>query len=123
MATVLVADDDAATRLLVRTVLNYAGHDVLEAADACGALLRARECTPDLILLDLSLRGESGTHVARELRATESTRTIPVVLYTATPMSPAVADFMQIYGIRGAIPKPSEPHELIAAVQAALDGA
>lgn len=120
MATVLVADDDANTRLLVRAVLEYAGHTVVEAADGSAALASAALHQPDLILLDLSMPEVGGPDLMRALRADPRTRSLRVALYTATPMSAVLRDFMEIYAIGSIVPKPSEPHELIAAVEAAL---
>jgi two-component system, cell cycle sensor histidine kinase and response regulator CckA len=120
MATILIVDDDSNTRLLVRTVLTHAGHDVIEAPSGLQALASAQAHALDLILLDLSLPGMSGTELLRRLRADSKTKAIRVALYTATPMNAALRDFTEIYGIRGVIPKPSEPTELIAAVERAM---
>jgi len=116
MATILVIDDDEATRLLVGTVLGHAGHRVIEAADGRAGLELARAQRPDLVLLDLSLPVVSGTELLRELRADSRTRDLRVALYTAGDATPALADFMEIYGVVARVPKPCEPATLIAAV-------
>jgi CheY-like chemotaxis protein len=116
MASVLVADDDANTRMLVRAVLTSAGHTVSEAKDGAEALAQTAAERPDLILLDLSLPDISGTELVRALRADPQTALTMIALYTATPMNVALRDFMQIHGIAGAVPKPSEPAELVRAV-------
>jgi CheY-like chemotaxis protein len=123
MANVLIADDDRNTRLLVRTLLSHAGHRVLEAQDGAEALRIATERKPDLILLDLSMPSMSGPEFLRALRADARTSSTPVALYTATTMNPALRDFMEIYAVRHVIPKPSEPAELLAAVERALNRA
>jgi CheY-like chemotaxis protein len=120
MPTVLIADDDANTRLLVRTALSYAGHHVIEAQNGPQALERARGDAPDLILLDLSMPGMSGAALLRALRSDSRTKATAVALYTATPVNAAMRDFMEMYGVCEAIPKPCEPVELIAAVERAL---
>jgi CheY-like chemotaxis protein len=120
MATVLIADDDANTRLLVRTVLSHAGHRIIEARNGPQAFESAAAETPDLILLDLSMPGMSGAELLRELRSDSRTKKAAVALYTATPMNAALRDFMEMYAIRAAIPKPCEPTELVAAVELAL---
>ena len=121
MATVLIVDDDPATRLLVRTVLSHAGHAVIEAGSGAEGLGAASAERPDLILLDLSMAAMSGAEFLRALRADANARATRVALYTATPMNAALRDFMEIYGVVAAIPKPSEPQELIAAVSSAID--
>jgi CheY-like chemotaxis protein len=120
MATVLIVDDAAETRLLVRMLLTHAGHRVLEAANGTQGLTSAAEHHPDLILIDLSMRPMSGPEFVRTLRADPKTRSLLVALYTATPMNAALRDFMEMYAIRKAIPKPSEPSEFLEAVQHAL---
>jgi len=120
MATILIADDDQNTRSLVQTVLTHAGHRVVEAKDAAEALNCAVTHVPDLILLDLSMPGASGAELLRALRADATTEDVTVALYTATPMNATLRDFVEIYGITGVVPKPSEPLELLAAVEAAM---
>ena len=120
MATILIADDDQNTRSLVQTVLTHAGHRVVEAKDAAEALNCAVTHAPDLILLDLSMPGVSGPELLRALRADAATEDVAVALYTATPMNAALRDFVEMYGIAGVVPKPSEPLELIAGVEAAM---
>lgn len=65
---ILVADDDADQRLVVRTLFGRAGFDdVIEAADGDAALQLALEESPDLIVLDLAMPVRSGVDVLPEL--------------------------------------------------------
>lgn len=121
MAAVLVVDDDANARLLLRTLLTHAGHRVIEADNGADGLSAAARDRPDLILLDLSMPSMGGTEFVRALRADPRSKSAKVALYTATTMSAALRDFMEIYGIGHVIPKPSEPLELLAAIRRALD--
>lgn len=120
MATVLIVDDDPNTRLLVRTVLTHAGHVVFEAAGAHDALANAVAQHPELILLDLSMPGMNGADFLRTLRTDPRTSATRVALYTASPMNPALRDFIEMYAICAVVAKPSEPAELVAAVNRAL---
>ena len=120
MARVLVVDDAPETRLLVRTLLTHAGHEVFEAADGAVALSSATQHKPDLVLLDFSMPAMSGPEFIRALRADPRVRRTVVALYTATAMNPALRDFMETYEIAHVIPKPSEPLELLEAVERAL---
>jgi CheY-like chemotaxis protein len=120
VATVLLVEDDANSRLLVRTLLGYAGHETIEAAGGAEGLALAAAHRPDLVLLDLSMPAMSGAEFVRALRADEQTKDIAVALYTATASSPAMRDFMEMYQIRHAIPKPSEPSEFLEALAQAL---
>jgi CheY-like chemotaxis protein len=123
VATLLIADDDEATRLLVRTVLEHAGHRVVEAADGAKALSAIALERPDLVLLDLSMPAMGGPELMRTLRADPATRSIAVALYSAMPLDAQLRDFMEIYGICGLVPKPSEPPAMVAAVEGALRAA
>jgi CheY-like chemotaxis protein len=120
MAKILVVDDDPNTRLLLRTVLSYGGHDVIEAADGVEGLASAFRQVPDLILLDLSMPAMSGPEFLRALRAEVRGRSSKVALYTASAVSAAMRDFMEMYQIEHVIPKPSEPRELLEAIERAL---
>jgi CheY-like chemotaxis protein len=122
MARVLVVDDAPEARLLIRTLLSHAGHEVFEAADGTVALASATEHQPALVLLDFSMPGMSGPEFIRALRADSRVSRTVVALYTATTMNPALRDFMEMYDIKHVIPKPSEPMELLAAVERALSG-
>jgi CheY-like chemotaxis protein len=73
---VLIADDDADTRLLFRTVLEIRGYCVIEAADGEETVRTAESASPDLILMDGSLPRMSGLDAARQIR---ESRHVPIV--------------------------------------------
>lgn len=70
---VLIVDDTAETRRLMRRVLEADGLGVIEAATGEDALRVIRTARPRIVVLDLRLPGMSGFDVARELRANEDT--------------------------------------------------
>jgi two-component system, cell cycle response regulator DivK len=86
MKTVLVADDKATGRELVRTVLENGGYTVIEAADGMEALRLARETLPDLIILDIHMPGRDGFGVIEELRRDPQFAATPVMALTASAM-------------------------------------
>jgi signal transduction histidine kinase/CheY-like chemotaxis protein len=79
-ATVLVVDDDADARELLRRALVQQGLDVLTAATGDEGLAIARERSPDLITLDVVMPGKDGWAVLRELKADPTLGRIPVVM-------------------------------------------
>jgi CheY-like chemotaxis protein len=86
MKKVLVADDKATSRELIRTVLETAGYDICEASDGIEALRFARETEPDLIILDLHMPGVDGFGVVKELRREEKFAATPIMALTASAM-------------------------------------
>jgi two-component system, OmpR family, phosphate regulon response regulator OmpR len=114
---ILVVDDDARIRDLLRRYLSQQGFEVLVAEDGKAlARLLLRE-TVDLIVLDVMMPGEDGLTILRRLRAGND-RT-PIIMLTAK-----VEDFDRIGGLQeGAddyLGKPFNPQELLARIQAVL---
>lgn len=113
---ILVVDDERAVTDLLAYNLRRAGFDVLTASDGRTALDVARECSPDLILLDLMLPGVEGLEVCRELRKTSS---VPIIMVTALG-----EEIDRVVGLElGAddyIAKPFSVREVLARIKAVL---
>ncbi|HUA86612.1 MAG TPA: response regulator [Bryobacteraceae bacterium] len=86
MKTVLIADDKATGRELVRTVLEKDGFIVIEASDGVEAVRTAKENSPDLIILDLHMPGLDGFAVIQELRRDQRFVSTPIMALTASAM-------------------------------------
>lgn len=80
---VLVADDFADTRQIMRLLLEMKGHAVLEAADGRQAVQCALKEHPDLILMDLSMPIMDGLAATRCIRQNDETAGIPIVVLSA----------------------------------------
>jgi CheY-like chemotaxis protein len=87
VARLLIVDDKASNRELLKTGLEYAGHTVLEAADGEQALLVMKSERPELVLLDIQMPGLNGYEVLERVMADEELRHIPVVAVTAYAMT------------------------------------
>jgi two-component system cell cycle response regulator DivK len=83
---ILVADDRATSRELVRVALEHSGYLVYEAADGAQALTIARDILPDLIILDLHMPGIDGFGVIEEIRKDAQLIATPVMALTASAM-------------------------------------
>lgn len=81
---ILIVDDLATNRIILKVKLNAACHETCQAGDGASALRLAREEQPKLILLDMMLPDISGIEVCRRLRADPLTRHIPIVIITAS---------------------------------------
>ncbi|MGD1073809.1 MAG: response regulator [Bryobacteraceae bacterium] len=86
MKKVLVADDKATGRELIRTVLEQCGHEVFEASDGAEAVRSARKVLPDLIILDLHMPVLDGYGALRELRQERLFQSTPIIALTASAM-------------------------------------
>src|SRR5579864_5407336 len=86
MKKVLVADDKATGRELVRTVLENSGYQVFEASDGEQAVAEARRIQPDLIILDIHMPGLDGFGVIERLRHEEGFAATPIIALTASAM-------------------------------------
>lgn len=84
--TVLVVDDNALNRELLRLVLEQQGYAVVEATTAEEALAMLRENQPSLVLMDCHLPGMDGLAATREIKGADATCGIPVVAVTAHAM-------------------------------------
>ena len=81
---ILIVDDLATNRIILKVKLNAACHETIQAANGTEALALARSEQPKLILLDMMLPDISGIEVCRLLRADPRPQHTPVVILTAT---------------------------------------
>jgi CheY-like chemotaxis protein len=86
MKKILVADDKATSRELIRIALEGDDYVISEAADGIEALRCAREIDPDLIILDLHMPGVDGFGVLAELRRDGEFAATPIMALTASAM-------------------------------------
>ena len=119
MERILIADDKAGGRELVRAVLERCGYVIYEAADGIEALRAARNIHPDLIVLDLNMPGVDGFGVIRELRRDSDFASIPVLALTASAMQ-GDRERAIAAGFTGYISKPIGPSQLRAEVDRLL---
>jgi two-component system, OmpR family, response regulator len=82
MSTVLVVDDDASVRRILREFIELEGHRVLEAADATFARQAMAQEAVNLVFLDVMMPGESGTSLCHSIKDDPECRGIKVVLLT-----------------------------------------
>jgi DNA-binding response OmpR family regulator len=118
--TILICDDEAPLRELMRAILDDDSYEFEEAADAGEALERAIAVEPDLVLLDVMLPGGSGLDVLRELRARDALADTPVVVVTAWTSSADRRAAIDA-GADEFLAKPFDPDELTAVAKRFLD--
>ena len=115
---VLLVEDSAVIRALVRRMLVAGGHAVVEAAGGAAALTVCRDQQPDVVLLDVEMPEMSGWDVLAAMKADPDLRDVPVVFLTGRSDTTDMVDGLRL-GAHDYLRKPCEPTELLARVQAA----
>lgn len=97
---ILYIDDDENNSRLMKRILEAEGYQVSLALNGLAGLSQANQERPDLVLLDLFMPDINGHEVARRLRGMETTRTVPIVMVSAS----------------------SNPRDKLLSIQAGCDG-
>ena len=117
--SIVIAEDDLATRALLKATLGRDGYAVREFDNGADALDDIRRRPPDLVLLDIGMPQLNGLEVTRQLRAEPLTALLPIILVTARGrIEDKVAGLDA--GASDFVTKPFEPVELLARVRANL---
>lgn len=120
MSTILIVDTNAADRNTYVTLLGNFGHRLLEAKNGAEALEIARVEIPDLIITDIIMPNMDGFTLVRRLRAEPLLANVPVVFHTTNYDESEIHRLARASGIRHILRKPSEPHEILRAVNDSL---
>ena len=113
---ILVVEDEAYLRGLIRLALERAGYRVREVADGEAALEAVARRRPDLILLDIDLPGIDGFAVCERLKADPSTTGIRILMLTAMSEDADRRRGLQV-GADGYVAKPFAPFALLARIR------
>ena len=105
---ILVCEDDASLRAVIRLVLELGGYGVEEASNGRAALELLDQELPDLILVDAKMPVLTGAELIAQIRAEPSRAAIPIVLLTGLPGS--VPDDVRADAI---VAKPFEKNDLL----------
>jgi DNA-binding response OmpR family regulator len=119
VAKVLIADDQANMRQLVRLTLETGRFQIFEAPDGEAALEVARREQPDLVFLDWTMPGLPGVDVCRALRDDPAHDGMRIVMLTARSQSED-RDAARAVGADDYITKPFSPIELLEKVRDVL---
>jgi two-component system chemotaxis response regulator CheY len=119
MANILIVDDSALSRRILRRILESAGHSIHEADDGMVALEHYMLDQPDLVLLDMTMRGMHGLDVLGKLR--ELDPQARVIVATAD-IQRSTRELVGAAGGSGFVSKPFEAERLLSAVTAVLSG-
>jgi phosphate regulon transcriptional regulator PhoB len=116
---IAIVEDEADILEVLRYNLHREGFSVTTAVDGAAGLDQIRREMPDLVLLDLMLPGMGGIDICRHLKASETTKSIPIIMVSAKGEEGDVVLGLHL-GADDYITKPFSPRELVARVRAVL---
>ncbi len=122
MPRVLVVDDTASIRFLIRTNLELAGFEVDEAVDGIDCLdrLNALETMPDLITVDVMMPRLDGVATVAAIRGDARTRDIAVVMVSTQGQAADIQRATEA-GVDAYVTKPFDPDHLVVTVGDVLE--
>ncbi len=118
MPSVLIADDAAFMRMMLRNILTGAGYEVAgEAEDGAEAVSRYRELRPDLTTMDITMPGMNGLEALKAIRAEDPEAR--VIMCSAMGQKSMVVESFSA-GARDFIVKPFQADRVVSAMEKAL---
>lgn len=121
MRRVLIVDDNAQNRYLLRSLLQGNGFTVEEAGHGAEALAKARQTPPDVAISDLLMPVMDGYTLLRHWRTDNQLKAVPFVVYTATYTDPKDERLALRLGADAFLIKPAEPEPIMACIQKVLE--
>ena len=112
---VMIVEDDADISRAIQMRLEMHGFQTCQAFDATSAMGVAKENSPALALLDVSMPGGSGFDVAADLRAEPETQNVPVIFLTAS-LRPDFPETAELMGAAAFLQKPFNSAELLETI-------
>lgn len=82
MAKILIVDDEDEIRMITRTILEKAGHEVIEAASGDEGLKALENYKPDMVILDVMMPDMTGWKVCEKIKTDSAFGNIPVIMFT-----------------------------------------
>lgn len=123
MAKILIVDDESSIRVLLREILEYSGHEVLEADSgnkAIGIYLE-HEASIDLVITDLIMPGKTGIDLIMEIK--EQNNQVKILAITGGGGIPGTTNYLALADLLGAIKtikKPFSANSICSEVEAIL---
>jgi two-component system cell cycle response regulator DivK len=113
---ILVVEDQADNRQILRDLLSSAGYEMSEAENGVEALAVVAKERPDLILMDIQLPIMDGYEATRRIKADPKTKAIPVIVVTSYALSGDEAKAREA-GCDAYVTKPYSPRALLAKIK------
>ena len=119
--TVLIVEDELDMRIFISTLFETSGYQPIITKDGTEGMLKAKDVSPDLIILDVMMPGEGGVQMYRQLKTDEILCDIPVIMLSAVAQK-TFAHYLNMVNARlrkpipnpdAYIEKPPEAEELL----------
>ena len=120
MKRIICIEDESEMIDLISLILNRRGFEIKGANGGKEGLDMVRQELPDLVLLDLMMPDLDGWEVYQQLKASDETKDIPVIVVTAKAQSIDKVLGLHIAKVDDYIAKPFSPKELLTSVQKVL---
>ena len=117
---ILIVDDSALSRRTLRQILEPAGYEIVEAEDGLVALERYFLDKPDVVLLDLVMKGMYGLEVLTKLRELDGEAKVVVV---SADIQTSSKELVEQAGAKAFVHKPFDKAEILKALTSVLAGA
>jgi len=111
MANILIVDDSASMRQMIKFTLEIAGHKITEAADGAIGLNLANKTAYDLVISDINMPKMSGIEMTADVRKLAAYKSIPILLLTTESAADKKAEGRKA-GATGWLVKPFDPEQL-----------
>lgn len=113
---ILVVEDHADNRRIMRDVLRNAGFKVLEATSGPDGIAMAKDVHPDLILMDIQLPGIDGYEATKRIKAEPALASVPIIAVTSYALS---GDDVKAFeaGCDDYLSKPVSPRQVLSKVR------
>jgi len=118
---ILIIDDEMDMRKMATARLVKAGYVVIQAGNGNTGLEMVRSEKPDMVLLDLAMPGIDGEEVCRRIKADETIKHIPVMLFTVSILKP-ISERAKEMGADDFIAKPFDSKELLEKIKRIVKG-
>ena len=119
--TILIAEDSAADRMLLSTIVSRQGHRVLAASNGLEALALFQQERPQLVLMDAMMPVMDGFEASRAIRALDrpDAATVPILAMTAQASDECAQSCHQV-GMNGRLVKPLDAKKLAKSIREAV---
>ncbi|MBU2560648.1 response regulator [archaeon] len=119
MANIMIVDDEPDVRLVVRMVLEKAGHEVVEANGAEECIERLSKAPVDLVFVDIRMPGMDGWQMVKAIKKYQEN--IPVAMLTVEPLTQETLEGKEIKDLADYITKPFSSEDIVEVVKQISD--